>query len=148
MNLPFPILYVSVMDVARYVSWRMFSDICGLPMRESAEHEQVFQELFSWMSHYTRHFNGRLFLRLPPIRDDLHDLIEDLRIIYRTVFNHYDVQDELLIRSLFITTYYLMIKYMQYPLMCANISFYFEAITYDFNGWDEIVETDIFELIF
>lgn len=126
------------MDVPFYVSRRMLYDICGIPMRELSEYERIYEKLMDWVIHYTQMYRGRLFVRLPPVRETEEDLLLDMITIFRIVLSQMDAEDDNVIQTLFIISYYLMKKYEESPKMCGNISFYFEALTYRFTGWTQL----------
>ena len=107
-------------------------------MREVREYECVYEKLMEWVMHYTQMFRGRLFVRLPPVRETEEDLLLDMIAIFRIVFSEMDSEDDNVIQTLFIISYYLMKKYEESPKMCGNISFNFEALTYRFTGWTQL----------
>ena len=126
------------MSLANYVARRLLYDICEIatPVQHSTHYERVFNELLNFMDRFT-HYCGREIVPLLPRRtESFYELREDMFDIYEGIFRGSDdINSVLTLNSLFVMTYYMMVKYEYDPVLCSHISFQFEVTTERLGGW-------------
>ena len=127
------------MDLPGYIAYRMYCDVNDIPTRHNCVFEKVFEELIDFAYSYTTQYAARIFHKIPGNRTTIDELLTDIREIFAAITKQLGTVDSVLaIQTLFITSYYLMVKYRTDPRMCGHISFWFDVFTYKSKGWDKM----------
>ena len=128
------------MDLPGYIAFRMYCDVNAIPIRQNSEFEKVFEDLIEFANDYTTQYAARIFYKIPGNRTSIEELLTDTKEIFEGVTKQLNTVDSILaIRTLFITAYYLMMKYRSDPRKCGHISFWFDIFTNKSKGWDKML---------
>ena len=126
------------MSLASYVARRLMYDVCEIvmPVLYSTHYETVYNELCNFMERFTQHSGRDIIPNLPSRTESAYELREDMLDFYEGILrSSNDTNSILTLSSLFIITYYMMVKYSDDPVLCSNISFKFEVTTESLGGW-------------
>ena len=128
------------MDLPSYIAYRMYCDVNMIPTRYNIAFEKVFRELTDFALAYTEQYAARMFHKIPENRTSIDELLTDTKDIFTGITKELGTVDSVLaIRSLFIPSYYLMIKYKKDPQMCGHVSFWFDVFTHKSKGWEKML---------
>ena len=130
-------LFISKMSLASYVARRLLYDICDIATPvHSTHYENVYNELFYFMYRYTQYCGREIIPNLPIQRESFSELNNDMLDLYEGIFSASDdINSRLTLNSLFVMTYYMMVKYRDDPVLCSYITFQFEVTTERLGGW-------------
>ena len=132
------------MDLPGYIAYRMYCDVNAIPSRHNSAFEKVFEELIDFAFEYTTQYAARIFHKIPGNRTTIEELLTDTREIFAAITTQLGTVDSVLaIQTLFITSYYLMIKYRMDPRKCGHISFWFDVFTNKSKGWDKLLRNHL-----
>ena len=128
------------MDLPGYIAYRMYCDINAIPIRQNSVFDKVFEDLIDFAHNYTTQYAARIFYTIPGNRTSIEELLTDTKDIFKGITQQLGTVDSVLaIRTLFITSYYLMVKYREDPRKCGHISFWFDVFTNKSKGWDKML---------
>ena len=117
----------------------MFCDIHAIPSHYNLPFEKVFRELTDFASAYTEQYNAKLFYQIPGDKTSIDELLTVTKEIFGGITKELGTIDTVLaIKTLFIASYYLMIKYKGNARLSGHISFWFDVVTHKSKGWREL----------
>lgn len=132
------------MDLSGYIAYRMYCDVNAIPTRHNFMFEKVFEDLIDFAFEYTTQYEARIFHKIPGKRTSIEDLLTDTKEIFAGITEQLGTVDSVLaIKTLFITSYYLMVKYRKDPQKCGHISFWFDVFTNTSKGWDKMLRNHL-----
>ena len=130
------------MDLPSYVAYRMYCDINEIPIRHHKTYEGVFQLLGNFTSAYTRQYGSHMFPKIPGNRTSIDEVLMDTTEIFKGILTTLgSVDNPLVIKTLFVASYYMMVKYKSAPSICGNISFWFDTLSHKSKGWNILLDT-------
>ena len=128
------------MDLPGYIAHRMYCDINAIPTRHNVVFEKVFEDLIDFAYEYTIQYVAEIFHRIPGNRASIEEVLTDISEIFAGITEQLGTVDSVLaIQTLFIASYYLMVKYRMDPQKCGHISFWFDVFTNKSKGWDNML---------
>ena len=130
------------MDLPSYVAYRMYCDINEIPIRHHKTFEEVFQLLSRFMSAYTTQYGSQMFPKIPGNRTTIDEALMDTTEIFKGILTTLgSVDNPLVIKTLFVASYYMMVKYKSTPVLCGNISFWFDTLSHNSEGWNILLDS-------
>ena len=124
------------MNFAGYVARRMLYEVCNIIVLKDSNYEYGYNTLYDWMIFFTLRAGSSTIARLPSRKQTSEELFEDILILYRGILSRVDSVNNLLtVKCLFTMSFYMMKKYKDDPVLCSDISRWFQLISYRLGRW-------------
>ena len=124
------------MNFAGYVSRRMLYEVCNIAVLKDSNYEYGYNALYDWTIFFTSRAGPSTIARLPSCKQTSEELFADILVLYSGILRGVDSVDSLLtVKCLFTISFYMMKKYKDDPVLCSDISTWFQLISYRLGGW-------------
>lgn len=132
------------MELSHYIAFRAYCEVHSFPCRPLNHHyENIFNKLMDFMNLYTIKNNGQIFSRIRGGRTSEDELLIDVLTLFRAIIKELHGESVLTVRTLFVATYYMMIKYKDNRQLSGYIAFWLDAFAYKFSGWRELLDNEM-----